>query len=95
MWRMIRSAKDFGALIRLGCKRFGCTQAELAARARTGERFIIELEAGKPSCQLRKVLTVARTVGLELEDFRRVRLAPSSTDSDDDLGFPPTFSDGE
>ena len=30
-------------------------------------RFIIELEQGKPTCQLEKVLTVLRTLGLNLQ----------------------------
>jgi HTH-type transcriptional regulator/antitoxin HipB len=92
---MIRSAKDFGTLVRLGRKRLGWTQAELAARSGTGERFIVELEAGKPSCQLEKALIVARTVGLELGDIRQARPEPSSTALDDDLGFLPTFGGGE
>lgn len=36
----------------------------------TGERFIVELESGKPSCQLEKALIVARTVGIEIGDLK-------------------------
>lgn len=92
---MIRSAKDFGALIRFRRKGLGWTQTELAARSGTGERFIVELEAGKPSCQLEKALIVARSVGLELGDLKPARLAAAPADSDDDLGFLPSFGDGE
>lgn len=60
---MIRSAREFGTLIRENRKALGWTQTELAARSGTGERFIVELESGKPSCQLEKALIVARTVG--------------------------------
>ncbi len=70
----------------------GWTQTELAARSGTGERFIVELEAGKPSCQLEKSLIVARTVGIEIGDLRTAQAAPTS--SDDDLSFLPTFGDG-
>lgn len=61
----------------------------LAARSGTGERFIVELESGKPSCQLEKALIVARTVGIEIGDLRTVQAAPSTLD--DDLSFLPTF----
>lgn len=32
----------------------------------TGLRFIIELEKGKPTCQLSKVLTVLNTLGITI-----------------------------
>ncbi|MBW9088147.1 helix-turn-helix transcriptional regulator [Rhizobium wenxiniae] len=88
---MFRSARDFGAAIREKRKAFGWTQTELAARSGTGERFIVELESGKPSCQLEKSLIVARTVGIEIGDLRTVQAA--TTSPDDDLGFLPTFGE--
>jgi len=33
----------------------------------TGLRFIIELEKGKPTCQLSKVLTVLNTLGITIK----------------------------
>ncbi|MGG6894716.1 MULTISPECIES: helix-turn-helix transcriptional regulator [Rhizobium] len=89
---MFRSARDFGAAIREKRKALGWTQTELAARSGTGERFIVELESGKPSCQLEKSLIVARTVGIEIGDLKAVRSVPASPD--DDLGFLPNFGDG-
>lgn len=89
---MFRSAHDFGTAIREKRKALGWTQAELAARSGTGERFIVELESGKPSCQIEKALIVARTVGIEIGDLRTGQAAPSSPD--DDLGFLPTFGEG-
>jgi y4mF family transcriptional regulator len=44
-------------------------QAELAAAAGVGVRFVVDLEAGKPTVQLGKVLTVLDALGL---DFRPV-----------------------
>jgi len=49
---MIRSAAEFGLLIRERRKALGWTQIQLAERCGTGERFIVDLEKGKPSCQL-------------------------------------------
>jgi y4mF family transcriptional regulator len=40
-------------------------QAELAAAAGVGVRFIVELEAGKPTIQLGKTLAVLETLGLD------------------------------
>lgn len=86
---MIKSAKDFGELVRAKRKACGWTQTELARRAGTGERFIVDLEAGKPSCQLGKALTVARTVGLELGDLKARK--PFDDGEDTGLDFLPTF----
>ena len=89
---MFRSARDFGAAIREKRKALGWTQTELAARSGTGERFIVELESGKPSCQLEKSLIVARTVGIKIGDLKSAHAAAPSPD--DDLGFLPNFGGG-
>lgn len=86
---MFRSARDFGAAIKERRKALGWTQTGLAARSGTGERFIVELESGKPSCQLEKALIVARAVGIDLGDLMTVQTVQVA--SDDDLGFLPMF----
>ncbi|NTE56998.1 helix-turn-helix transcriptional regulator [Agrobacterium tumefaciens] len=86
---MFRSARDFGAAIKERRKALGWTQTGLAARSGTGERFIVELESGKPSCQLEKALIVARTVGIDLGDLKTVQTVQAVPD--DDLGFLPMF----
>lgn len=45
----------------------GVTQKDLAMTSGTGLRFIIELEQGKPTCQLGKALTVLQTLGIKIE----------------------------
>jgi HTH-type transcriptional regulator / antitoxin HipB len=40
-------------------------QADLAAAAGVGTRFIVDLEAGKPTVQLGKTLAVLEALGLE------------------------------
>jgi HTH-type transcriptional regulator / antitoxin HipB len=62
----IRTAADFGTVIRQ--RRLGAelTQTDLAAAAGTGVRFIVELEQGKPTCQLGKALRVAAMLGIHL-----------------------------
>jgi len=59
-------SKEIGKIIKTSRKNLGVTQRALALTAGTGLRFIIELERGKPTCQLEKVLTVMNTLGIKL-----------------------------
>lgn len=59
-------SKEVGKIVKSTRKKLGVTQRDLALTSGTGLRFIIELEQGKPTCQLEKVLTVLRTLGLKL-----------------------------
>lgn len=88
---MIRSAAEFGAPVREHRKKLGWTQTQLAERCGTGERFIVDLENGKPSCQLEKSLIAAGTVGIHLGDLKSAAPLPAAT-TDDDLGYLPRFS---
>lgn len=63
----ILTANDFGVLVKRMRKKSKLTQAQLAAAAGIGERFIRELEKGKPTCQLEKSLLVAHMLGIKLE----------------------------
>lgn len=65
---MIKTAKEFGQLVATSRKALGITQRELALAINVGERFIVELEAGKPTAQLGKALSAARAAGVRLED---------------------------
>lgn len=65
---MIGSAREFGAMVARARKALGVTQRDLALAINTGERFIVELEAGKPTAQLEKALAAAKAVGIRLED---------------------------
>lgn len=60
------SSEDIGMIVKNTRKKLGVTQRILALTSGTGLRFIIELEQGKPTCQLEKVLTVLRTLGIKL-----------------------------
>ncbi len=88
----ITTSKEYGALIRHKRKALGLTQDQLAERCGVGLRFIVDLESGKPSCQLGKALTAAAEVGLRLEDARAsVGQTLSPPDEDDPLSRIPTF----
>jgi HTH-type transcriptional regulator/antitoxin HipB len=57
---------DIGKLVRETRKDLGATQKELALTSGTGLRFIIELEKGKETAEIGKVLTVLQTLGIQL-----------------------------
>lgn len=63
---LIRSSADLGAAVRAQRKRLGLKQLDLAGLGNTGNRFIVELENGKPTVQLQKVLDVMDLLGLEV-----------------------------
>lgn len=62
----IITSQELGKIVRTTRKKLGVTQRNLALTSGTGLRFIIELEQGKPTCQLEKVLTVLRTLGIKI-----------------------------
>jgi y4mF family transcriptional regulator len=62
----IRSTKALGHLIRECRVSQKMTQADILGLANTGNRFIVDLESGKPTVQLQKVLDVLDTLGLEI-----------------------------
>ena len=55
-----------GQMIRESRKRLGVTQKDLALTSGTGLRFVIDLEKGKETCQIGKVLTVLQTLGIKI-----------------------------
>jgi y4mF family transcriptional regulator len=54
---------DVGKTIREARRAAGLTQGQLAGAAGVGVRFLIELEAGKPTVQLGKTLAVLDVLG--------------------------------
>jgi HTH-type transcriptional regulator/antitoxin HipB len=57
---------QIGAAIRLKRRSIGMRQAELAGLCGVGARFLSEIENGKPSAQIGRVLQVLRRLGLDL-----------------------------
>lgn len=64
---MIQNAHQFGRAVSTRRKALGITQRDLALAIGCGERFIVELEAGKATAQLEKSLAAARAVGLKFD----------------------------
>ena len=62
----IHTTVDFGKVIRAKRKKDGLTQAEVAAICGFGNRFLVDLENGKPTVQMGKALEVLKSLGLEI-----------------------------
>ena len=74
---------DIGKLIRETRKQLHVTQKALALTSGTGLRFIIELEKGKETCEIGKVITVLQTLGI------RMSLTPPLTAAQEGKGHGP------
>jgi HTH-type transcriptional regulator/antitoxin HipB len=59
----IDSPVTLGVTVQAARKRLGLTQPQLALAAGVGVRFVVELEAGKPTLRLEKVLNVLHALG--------------------------------
>lgn len=62
----IRTPKQLGDATRAARKQLGLTQPQLALAAGVGVRFIVDLEAGKPTVRLENVLRVIDALGGEV-----------------------------
>lgn len=62
----ITKIKDLGKLVRKRRKETGLTQRRASGLAGVGVRFLGELERGKPTVELGRVLQVLEALGLEL-----------------------------
>jgi len=62
----LKSIADLGQMVRDARKAMKMNQAEFAAHAGVGRRFVSELEGGKPSLEFDKVLACAAAAGVDL-----------------------------
>lgn len=63
---IVKSAATLGALVRARRLAAGLTQAQAAGLAGVGNRFLSELERGKETVELHRVLQVLERLGFEL-----------------------------
>ena len=63
----ISNTAELGQYVRQMRKAQQLTQQELAVASGVGIRFIVDLEKGKASCQVGKVLAVLQMLGLRIE----------------------------
>ena len=60
---VVDSPQALGEAVRAARKGMGLTQADLCLAAGVGTRFIVDLEAGKPTVRLAEVLRVINALG--------------------------------
>jgi HTH-type transcriptional regulator/antitoxin HipB len=65
--KKIKTSKDFGVLVKSIRNVLGVTQDDLALTSGTNRRFIVDLEKGKPTCQLGKALIALQTLGASVD----------------------------
>lgn len=63
---VVRSVADLGLRVREARRAMGMTQQRFADMAGVGRRFLVELEKGKPSLEIGRVLAVCQAAGLKL-----------------------------
>jgi y4mF family transcriptional regulator len=63
MAALIETPEHLGRVVRKGRKALGLTQPQLALAAGVGIRFIVDLEAGKPTVRLENTLRVLQALG--------------------------------
>ena len=62
----IHSPQQLGSAVRSARKQLALTQPQLALAAGVGVRFIVDLEAGKPTLRLENILRVVNALGGEM-----------------------------
>ena len=62
----IDTPHSLGQAVRAARKQLGLTQPQLALAAGVGVRFIVDMEAGKPTLRLENVLRVLHALGAKL-----------------------------
>jgi HTH-type transcriptional regulator/antitoxin HipB len=63
---IIKDTKNLGKAIRQQRKSIGLSQINAAGLCGVGERFLSELERGKPTVELGKVLQVLNRLGMRI-----------------------------
>jgi HTH-type transcriptional regulator/antitoxin HipB len=63
----VRSSTDLGALVKAVRRSQGLLQTDLAGLSGAGNRYVVDLERGKPTLQLQKVLDMLDLLGLEVQ----------------------------
>jgi HTH-type transcriptional regulator/antitoxin HipB len=78
----IRTPHDLGHLVRAYRRAAGMSQEQLASHAGTSQRWISQLENGKPTAELGMVLRTLLAVGVDLD------VPPPGEPRPDKLGTP-------
>lgn len=80
-------ARAFGQLVRERRKALGLRQEDVVLATGVGRRYLIELEAGKPTARLGPALMIARHLGI-VTALAQPRAASVLGQTGDSSGFP-------
>jgi HTH-type transcriptional regulator / antitoxin HipB len=80
----IQTSQQLASALRSARKGLGLTQPQLALAAGVGVRFVVDLEAGKPTVRLEHVLRVIAALGGEIQLSGLA--SPASASAADDSG---------
>ena len=67
----IGTTRELGELVRRARKATGFSQQQLADLAGVGRRFVSELEAGKPTLEIERILSCCEALGIDISARRR------------------------
>jgi transcriptional regulator with XRE-family HTH domain len=81
-------ARAFGQLLRERRKALGLRQEDVVLATGVGRRYLIELEAGKPTARLGPALMIARQLGIGFGPVDQSQASQMRSNTDD-LGLPP------
>jgi HTH-type transcriptional regulator/antitoxin HipB len=83
----IRTATDLGAFIRERRIKLGMDQSDLAEKAGTSRKWIIEVEQGKPRAEIGLVLRTLKTLGVSFDIAvdRTEKVSPASESGNVDI----------
>lgn len=77
----IRTAADLGAFIRERRTKLGMDQSDLAEKAGTSRKWIVEVEQGKPRAEIGLVLRTLKALGVSLDVAGdRAQKAPATSE---------------
>lgn len=81
---------EIGRIVRAARRTRGLRQDQLAGAAGVGVRFLSELERGKPTVRLEKMLAVLDTLGCTV----RIEMPPGDPSSDPEAAARPVAREG-
>ena len=83
----VRTATDLGAFIRERRVKLAMDQSDLAKKAGTSRKWIVEVEQGKPRAEIGLVLRTLKALGvsLDLAADRAQKAAPASESGNVDI----------
>lgn len=83
----IRTAADLGAFIRERRLKLGMDQSDLAEKAGTSRKWVVEVEQGKPRAEIGLVLRTLKTLGVSLDIVvdRTEKVSPASDSRNVDI----------